>query len=205
MDIIQRNPILLSQQLQNLPLQILNIRPTYGLQIRIGMQYYLRLTLKSITRRQSRCHHLAQITHVILSHPPPKLQLLVIHNGRIVQHVQNIRCLISLRRRITQLQYDPRINLLRSKLNRHPQSLVYPIVPIVRNPIRIGLWYRHRNQHMRKKGLNLRHYRKLQINSVAFPPKLLSNDTQQMNHHAQLQENIHHNNFGIISNKKHRP
>jgi hypothetical protein len=39
---------------------------------------------------------------------------------------------------------------------------------------------------MRKKGLNLRHYRKLQINSVAFPPKLLSNDTQQMNHHAQL-------------------
>ena len=186
MDIIQRNPILLSQQLQNLPLQILDIRPTDGFQIRIGMQYNLRLTLKSIPRRQSRCHHLAQITHVVFCHPPPKLQLLVIHNGRIVQHIQNIRCLISLWRRITQLQYNPRVNLLRSKLNRHPQSLMNPIVPIMWYPIRIGLWHRNRNQHMRKKGLNLRHYRKLQINSVAFPPKLLSNDTQQMNHHAQL-------------------
>ena len=150
------------------------------------MQNDLRLTLKSISRRQSRCHHLPQITHVIFGHPTPKLQLLVIHYGRIVQHIQNIRCLITLRWRITQLQNNTRINLLGTKLHRHPQSLMYPIVPIVRNPIRISLWHRHWNQHMRKKGLNLRHYRKLQINSVAFPPKLLSDDTQQMNHHTQL-------------------
>ena len=169
------------------------------------MQNDLRLTLKSIPRRQSRCHHLTQITHVILGHPSPKLQLLMIHYGRIVQHIQNIRCLITLRWRITQLQNNARINLLGAKLNRHPQSLVYPIVPIVRYPIRISLWHRHWNQHMRKKGLDLRHYRKLQINSLPNPPKLLSNDTQQMNHDAQLQKNIHHNNFGVVANKENRP
>ena len=150
------------------------------------MQNNLRLTLKSIPRWQRSSHHLPQITHIIFGHPTPKLQLLVIHNGCIVQHIQDIRSLITLRWRITQLQNNSCIYLLWSKLHRNPQTLMNPVVPIVRNPIRIGLWHRHRNQHMRKKGLNLRHYRKLQINSVALPPKLLRYDTEQMNHHAQL-------------------
>ena len=163
MNLIQRYPVFLPQQFQNLPLHLLNIHLADSFQIRIRMQQNLGLTLQSIPRRQCRSHHLAHVTQIIIRYPLPKLQLLVIHYRRFIQNIQQVRCLISLWWEIAERQNNPCVNLLWPKLNRHPQPLMNPIIPVVRNPIGIGLRNWHWHQYMGKKGLQFRHYRKLQI------------------------------------------